>query len=1130
MMLDNLQALFFQKISTKYKNKDVLLVFKGFSFKFLELLAHKISPLNDFSTFTENSLLDLNKLSKKSVKRSIRRNFLNELVSLNFCSYEEFLISDPDIKDLDVEVLFINNDFFQNEIINPTNNIYPDFDKEISSEMGVMDFEDEKFNMVFAHSSINEIGVNYLNYKTLLNTIDRDVKIIGFYAFSLNITEKKLSFQPIPSNQNDIKKLSNSDYKDLTCIFRDIYFDELSQSNQRFIISDNLNESKGVSLRILEALYKKNNLEIIFYRDKTEQEKLKPRKEIKNLLKKHWNSDQFRDVTFYKNPSSGSNKVYTVKQDLICEHIIRECENAQLDKKFNDIFLTAPTGAGKSLFFQIPALYIGKKDLITIVVSPLKALMYDQVESLIHQRKVDNAAYLNSDLSIIERDEVIEGIKNGKFDIVYMSPELLLSYSIDTFIGDRKIGLMAVDEAHLVSTWGRGFRVDYWYLGTHLSKLKRYHCDKDGNQIKFPILALTATAVYGGDDDIALETIDSLNMDPGNNGFYIGSAKREDITLNHYLFNPKGSYKNEKQDKTLDHLKFNVRNNIKTIAYFPFASQVNETWTLLEADSSDDKYHDQVGIFHGKIDDKNLKKETQDKFKNNDISLVLASKAFGMGVDISDIEQVYHHAPSGSLADYVQEIGRAARDKNIQGKAVTFFNDDDMQYSKILFGLSSIKQYQIKWILRKILKIYDNEGKKQNILANSDDFSHIFGDSQKNDNGEIDNKIQSCLMMIEKDFISKRGFPVLIARPKRLFGTVFAKISNLIEPIFVKKYKNYIKLKKESTEETVVTNTDKFGRTTTTTTPGGDDSIYEIHLDRLWEDKFRKENFASLKRSFFNQELFIETEFGEDNENQPIPMQKLSIKFTNKLEKSDLIEKYEMLWEALIAIFSSFDNKYFSAKEFNKALRQELPGLPNSYYTNLEEILTLFKNKPKSEYEWTSHQKALKNTFLQTQKRYDERVVGKFGQNDTQVYRMTKDIYRTKRSYMSKFLELMSTIDYYENSVERYINTGRSKDGIFVKIAQLLEFFDLASFQVIGGENPKIFIRINDPLRLRLTATNEYYKNELAEDVYRRFEASNELMYYFFKSEKNSKEKWQLIEDYFLGKDISDEMKLFNEK
>ena len=79
---------------------------------------------------------------------------------------------------------------------------------------------------------------------------------------------------------------------------------------------------------------------------------------------------------------------------------------------------------------------------------------------------------------------------------------------IDHFIGDRKIGLMAIDEAHLVTTWGKGFRVDCWYLGTHLAKIKKkYHTDNDGNHIRFPMIALTATAVYGGEDDIAFETI-----------------------------------------------------------------------------------------------------------------------------------------------------------------------------------------------------------------------------------------------------------------------------------------------------------------------------------------------------------------------------------------------------------------------------------------------------------------------------------------------------------------------------------------------------------------------------------------------------------------------------------------------
>ena len=212
-----------------------------------------------------------------------------------------------------------------------------------------------------------------------------------------------------------------------------------------------------------------------------------------------------------------------------------------------------------------------------------------------------------------------------------------------------------------------------------------------------------------------------------------------------------------------------------------------------------------------------------------------------MGVDISDIQQVYHHAPSGGLADYIQEIGRAARDKKISGKAVTFFNENDLQYSKVLFGLSSIKQYQIKWILGKILKLYDLNGKKPNMLASTNDFSHIFGD-QSTQNGDIENKIQSCLMMIEKDFVNKRGFPVVLARPKRLFGTVYAEVPQNIEKVFNKKYSKYIHLLEKSKPENTTTTIDRFGRKTTITTPGSSNAIYLIKLDKMWEEinEFRK--------------------------------------------------------------------------------------------------------------------------------------------------------------------------------------------------------------------------------------------------------------------------------------------------
>jgi len=1116
-LIKKLQDKFFNRINKDF-DSDILFIFKGFSFEFYLELSQRINSVNDISKFCKNNKLDISKINNKKTRRTISRNFLTDLKGFNFCSFEEILVSDFKLEDLNCEIIFISNDFYQTSIINPTNEIFPDFEKEISSEIKTMDFSNEDFDSIFSFSHKDENDINLLDYRSLILSDLEDYKNILFFEF---IYSK--SFYDFKYTSNDLIKISNSNLSGYKNILFSVY-NHKKPENSDFLISKNfLGNHKNELVKIVQ-IFRELGISINFYLDSFKEQEISPRKELSNILKKHWNSDKFRDVIFYTNPDKGSNKTFAIKQDIICEDIINQCEKAQKKEKFNDIFVTAPTGAGKSLFFQLPAIYLAKKDLVTIIISPLKSLMYDQVENLINLRNVNNATFLNSDLSPIEREDRIEDIKNGVYDIVYMSPELLLSYSIDFFIGERKIGLMAIDEAHLVSTWGRGFRVDYWYLGTHLNKLKKFYKDKDDKSMDFPIIALTATAVYGGHDDIAFETISSLNMDPGLNGKYIGIAKREDIEFEHYHYEPKGSYKQEKQLKTVNHIKNLIDTNTKSIAYFPFTTQINDTMTLLE----DVDYGEKSRPFHSRLANKNFKKEVQDDFKNNKISVVLASKAFGMGVDISDIEQVYHHAPSGGLADYIQEIGRAARDKNIIGKAVTYFNNNDLQYSKVLFGLSSIKQYQIKWILRKILKLYDLNEKEPNMLASTNDFSHIFGD-QSNQNGDIENKIQSCLMMIEKDFINKRGFPVVLARPKRLFGTVFAEISKNTESFFKQKYKKYIILLEDSKPGNSTTSIDRFGRKTTIQTPGSSNSIYLIKLDRMWEeiDEFRKINFATMKRLFYQRELFINNDFGEDDDNQPIPVQRLEIIFNNDFLRDDIIDEFDEIWDVLLSVFISFQGSYFTKTDFRTKVAQALPGKSRDFYKGLEEVLTIFKVRPKSSYQWSTAGKILDNAFLETKNNVNDRKVGKFGQNDTQVFRCNKNIYKTKNTFSTWFNLLIGNLEHYDNKVSKYININSPKDKIFIQIAQLLEFFDLATFEAKGGTDPKIFIRINDPNRLRLTALDDYYINDIASDVYTRFESSTDLMTYFFASKLTSKEKWDLVENYFLGKDLSDKITNF---
>ena len=242
---------------------------------------------------------------------------------------------------------------------------------------------------------------------------------------------------------------------------------------------------------------------------------------------------EFRTISFYKNPDLDK-EVVEISQGQIIREIIRQAENAydaEKGKSFRDIFITASTGAGKSVMFQIPAVYLAEKyNKLTIIIEPVKALMQDQKEKLISSGYTRVEAF-NSDLiTQVEKEAVLKRIKDGEVDLLYLSPETLLSYSIETIIGEREIGLLIVDEAHIVTTWGVGFRPDYWYLGNYINRLRHRAQVNRSEKRKiyhFPVCAFTATAINGGIDDSVGETIISLYME--NPVKYIGYTKRQDI-------------------------------------------------------------------------------------------------------------------------------------------------------------------------------------------------------------------------------------------------------------------------------------------------------------------------------------------------------------------------------------------------------------------------------------------------------------------------------------------------------------------------------------------------------------------------------------------------------------------------
>ena len=276
-------------------------------------------------------------------------------------------------------------------------------------------------------------------------------------------------------------------------------------------------------LRHLNAFLHPLKKSILLVIEESLSEDFTPSEELTTLLQEYWGPGAtFRPITLYKNPSL-SGETINISQGKVVQTVIDEYENVRAGRSFRDIFLTAPTGAGKSLLFQLPAFYISKRGDITIVISPLIALMKDQVNAIHQQRGFSKAAHLNSEISLLDRDRIIEQCQSGEIDVLYMAPELLMSYDIRHFVGDRRIGLMVIDEAHLITTWGRDFRVDYWYLGSKIRKIRKY------SEHSFPMIDVTATAVYGGEkNDMVFDTAEeSLMMHSPH--YFIGRVKRDDI-------------------------------------------------------------------------------------------------------------------------------------------------------------------------------------------------------------------------------------------------------------------------------------------------------------------------------------------------------------------------------------------------------------------------------------------------------------------------------------------------------------------------------------------------------------------------------------------------------------------------
>ncbi len=308
-----------------------------------------------------------------------------------------------------------------------------------------------------------------------------------------------------------------------------------------------------------------------------------------------------------------------------------------LNKK--DCLVLMPTGGGKSITFQIPAIL---QDGTALVISPLIALMKDQVDGL--KANGVKAEFLNSSLTSAEITNIETKLLGGEIKILYISPEKLISQYFTNFLQTLKISLIAIDEAHCISRWGHDFRPEY----TQLDFLKRYYP-------QIPIIALTATADKITARDI-IKQLRLVDVIP-----FISSFDRPNLSLN-VLPGQK------KIDKILDFIKTNK--NKAGIIYCLARKTTEEMASRLKAEGySAEFYHAGMPA--------QRRNEVQTLFINDNIQIICATIAFGMGIDKSNIYWVIHYNMPKNLESYYQEIGRAGRDGS-RADTLMFFSYQDV--------------------------------------------------------------------------------------------------------------------------------------------------------------------------------------------------------------------------------------------------------------------------------------------------------------------------------------------------------------------------------------------------------------------------------------------------------------------
>ena len=390
-----------------------------------------------------------------------------------------------------------------------------------------------------------------------------------------------------------------------------------------------------------------------------------------------------------------------------------------------------PTGGGKSLTFQLPALMESRSvHGLTVVISPLQSLMKDQVDSLA-DKGITDAVTINGLLDPITRALSIQRVRDGEASLLYIAPEMLRSKTIEKILRARHVVRFVIDEAHCFSSWGQDFRVDYLYIGKFIRKYQQEKKCKN----PIPVSCFTATAKQKVIQDICDYFKRTLNLDLE---LFASTASRSNLQYSVI-------HAETDNDKYLKLRELIADSDCPTIVYVSRTKRTKELADKLTRDGY------KALPFNGKMDsDKKI--INQDAFMNDQTRIIVATSAFGMGVDKKDVGLVVHYDISDSLENYVQEAGRAGRDPHLNARCYVLYGDNDLNKHFILLNQTKLSISEIQQVWKAVK---DLTRQRRKICCSALEIARQAGwDDSVSD---IETRIRTALATLEQSGYLVRG-------------------------------------------------------------------------------------------------------------------------------------------------------------------------------------------------------------------------------------------------------------------------------------------------------------------------------------------------------------------------------------